>query len=158
MRELVLLRHAEAMQSGPDGRDGERPLSLHGEAQARAAGAWLVEHHAAPDVVLCSPARRTQMTLAEVQRALVLPEPVFLPQIYQATPGVLLALIESQAPAAHQVLLVGHNPGLEQLLTLLTEGRSAGGRGLAPASVAWVELADDVLEPGHGRLRHLFAP
>ncbi len=158
MRELLLLRHAEAMQSGPDGRDGERPLSLHGEGQARAAGTWLAAHHAAPDAVLCSPARRAQMTLGEVQRVLPLPAPVFLPQIYQATPGVLLSLIEAQSPVARQLLLVGHNPGLEQVLALLTEGRSAGGRGLAPASLAWIELADDVLEPGCGRLRHLFSP
>lgn len=158
MRELLLLRHAEAMQNGPDGRDGERPLSLHGEAQARATGVWLAAEHAAPAAVLCSPARRAQMTLNEVRKALSVPEPVFLPQIYHATPGVLLTLIEAEAPAARQVLLVGHNPGLEQTLALLTEGRSAGGRGLAPASLAWIELDGDLLEPGRGRLRHLFSP
>ncbi|HEU0277548.1 MAG TPA: histidine phosphatase family protein [Rhodanobacteraceae bacterium] len=158
MRELLLLRHAEAMQSGPDGRDGERPLSLHGEVQARATGAWLDAEHAVPDVVLCSPARRAQMTLTEIRKSLPVPEPVFLPQIYQATPGVLLTLVEAEAPEARQVLLVGHNPGLEQTLALLTEGRSAGGRGLAPSSLAWIELAEDLLEPGRGRLRHLFSP
>jgi len=56
------------------------------------------------------------------------------------------------------VLLVGHNPGMEQLLALLTEGRSAGARGMSPAALAWIELADDVLEPGHGRLRALWSP
>jgi phosphohistidine phosphatase SixA len=158
MRELLLLRHAEAMSAGPDGRDTERPLSLHGEAQARAAGAWLAEHGAAPDAVLCSPARRTQMTADAVGKALRVPKPQFVHAIYRATPGELLALIENHAPDARQVLLVGHNPGMEELLALLTEGRSAGARGMSPATVAWIELTDDALEPGHGRLQALLSP
>lgn len=158
MRELLLLRHAEAMSVGPDGRDTERPLSLHGETQARAAGAWLAEHGAAPDVVLCSPARRTQMTADAVGSALRAPQPQFIHAIYRATPGELLALVESHAPDAHQVLLVGHNPGMEELLALMTEGRSAAARGMSPATVAWIELADETLEPGHGRLRALWSP
>jgi phosphohistidine phosphatase SixA len=153
-----LLRHAEAMSAGPDGRDTERPLSLHGEAQASAAGAWLAEHGAAPDAVLCSPARRTQMTSDAVGKALRMPRPQFVHAIYRATPGELLALIENHAPDAHQVLLVGHNPGMEELLALLTEGRSAGARGMSPATVAWIELTDGVLEPGHGRLQALWSP
>ncbi|MGN6190975.1 MAG: SixA phosphatase family protein [Rhodanobacteraceae bacterium] len=158
MRELLLLRHAEAMSAGPDGRDTERPLSLHGEAQARAAGAWLAEHGAAPDAVLCSPARRTQMTVDAVGKALRVPKPQFVHAIYRATPGELLALIENHASDARQVLLVGHNPGMEELLALLTEGRSAGARGMSPATVAWIDLTDDALEPGHARLQALWSP
>lgn len=158
MRELLLLRHAEAMNAGPDGRDSERPLSAHGEAQARAAGQWLVEQGADPDVVLCSSARRAQMTADAACVALRTRTPRFLPAIYQATPGELLALVENHAADARQVLLVGHNPGMEQLLALLTEGRSAAARGLSPAALAWIELPGDALEPGHGRLRALWSP
>lgn len=158
MRELLLLRHAEAMAAGPDGRDSERPLSLHGEAQAQAVGVWLAEQGAAPEVVLCSSARRAQMTADAAGKALRMPTPDFLPAIYQATPGELLALIEAHAPDARQVLLIGHNPGFEQLLALLTEGRSDGARGMSPATAAWIELADDALEPGHGRLRAIWSP
>lgn len=158
MRELLLLRHAEAMSVGPDGRDSERPLSLHGEAQARAAGAWLAERGAAPDAVLCSPARRTQMTADAVGRTLRLPEPQFMHAIYRATPGELLTLVENHVPDARQILLVGHNPGMEELLALLTEGRSAAARGMSPATIAWIVLADGALEPGHGRLRALWSP
>ncbi len=158
MRELLLLRHAEAMSVGPDGRDTERPLSVHGEAQARAAGMWLAGHGAAPDAVLCSAARRAQMTADAVDKALRMPKPQFVHAIYRATPGELLALVENHAPDAQQVLLVGHNPGMEELLALLTEGRSAGARGMSPATVAWLELTDGALEPGHGRLRALWSP
>lgn len=158
MRELLLLRHAEAMNAGPDGRDVERPLSVHGETEARAVGAWLFAQHAAPDAVLCSSARRAQMTADEVLRVVHTPAPIFLPAIYEATPGELLALVERHAPTARQILLVGHNPGVEQLLALLTEGRSADARGIAPATLAWIEVPDDNLEPGHGRLRTLWSP
>lgn len=158
MRELLLLRHAEAMDAAPDGRDIERPLSLHGEGQARAVGAWLASQDIAPDAVLCSAARRAEMTAAAVCAQLRAPPPQLLPAIYQATPGELLALVELHAGEAQCVLLVGHNPGLEQLLALLTEGRSAGGRGLAPATLARVELVDGLAEPGCGRLRALWSP
>lgn len=157
MRELLLLRHAEAMSGGPDRRDAERPLSLHGEEQARAAGAWLAER-AMPEAVLCSPARRAQMTFDALARSLPVRAPLFLPGIYEATPGELLTLLETHASAARRVLLIGHNPGLEQLLALLTEGRSAGARGLSPATLAWLEFDADVLEPGRGRLRALWSP
>jgi phosphohistidine phosphatase SixA len=158
MRELLLLRHAEAMAAGPDGRDIERPLSLHGDGQARAVGSWLAGQNALPDAVLCSPARRAQMTADAVGKSLRMPAPQFLPAIYQATPGELLALVENHATDANRVLLIGHNPGLEQLLALLTEGRSAAARGMSPASLAWIELLDAALEPGHGRLRAIWSP
>ena len=157
MRELLLLRHAEAMSAGSDTRDMERPLSVHGEHQARAAGVWLAGQ-AAPDAVLCSPARRAQMTFDALATALPVREPLFLPGIYGATPGDLLTLVEAHAPDARQTLLIGHNPGLEQLLALLTEGRSAEARGLSPATLAWIEFAGDALEPACGRLRALWSP
>jgi phosphohistidine phosphatase SixA len=98
------------------------------------------------------------MTADAVGKALRVPKPQFVHAIYRATPGELLALIENHAPDARQVLLVGHNPGMEELLALLTEGRSAGARGMSPATVAWIELTDDALEPGHGRLQALWSP
>lgn len=121
-------------------------------------GAWLTAQQAAPDAVLCSPARRARMTADAVGRSLRMATARFLPVIYQATPGELLALVENHAPEARQVLLIGHNPGLEQLLALLIEGHSTAARGMTPAMLAWIEMADGTLEPGHGRLRMLWTP
>lgn len=157
MRELLLLRHAEAMSAGPDSRDIERPLSLRGERQARAAGDWLAGQPA-PDAVLCSAARRAQMTCDALARSVQIPTPQLLPAIFRASPGELLTLIEAHAPQARRILVIGHNPGLEQLLALLTQGRSAGARGLTPATLAWIEFPDEALEPGRGRLRTLWSP
>ena len=62
-RTLVLLRHAKAEAAGSDAPDdAERPLTARGHADAAAAGAWLARHGLLPDVVICSPARRTRQT------------------------------------------------------------------------------------------------
>jgi phosphohistidine phosphatase len=155
MRELILLRHAEAMQIALGGSDRARPLSLRGEQESREAGAWLHAQGASFDAVLCSPARRAQMT---VERALDVfgtqaPAPRFLAEIYEATPGTLITLLEQHASTANRVLLVGHNPGMEQLLALLVHGRSDDARGMPPAGVAWIELQGSGFEPGSARLR-----
>ncbi|MBS0431588.1 MAG: histidine phosphatase family protein [Proteobacteria bacterium] len=160
MRDLILLRHAEALPLSAGGNDRDRPLSLRGEAEARDAGAWLRAQNAVLDAALCSPARRARMT---VERALdaegadLLPR--FVAGIYEATPGDLLALLEQHAADAQGVLLVGHNPGLEQLLALLTEGVSDPVRGMPPASVAWLRLDETrPLDPGSAGLRAFWSP
>ena len=163
MRELILLRHAEAMQIALGGSDRARPLSLRGEQEAREAGAWLRGQGAAPDAVLSSPARRAQMTVERVLDALfahAAPSliPKLVPEIYDATPGALIALLEQHVASARQVLLVGHNPGMEQLLALLVSGRSPDARGLPPAGLAWLELQDSGFEPGSARLRAFWSP
>jgi len=162
MRELILLRHAEAMQIALGGSDRARPLSLRGEQEARDAGAWMRAGGAQPDAVLCSPARRAQMTVERALDALFThasaPIPKFVPEIYEATPGMLLALLEQHAANAHRVLLVGHNPGIEQLLALLVQGRSEDARGMPPAGIARIELQDAGFEPGSARLRAFWSP
>ncbi|GAP65695.1 phosphohistidine phosphatase SixA [Mizugakiibacter sediminis] len=156
MRELILVRHAEAMQSAPDGSDRERPLSLRGEAEAVAAGRWLLDQGAHPAHVLCSPARRAQMTAERLLATLGPLRPRYEPAIYDATPGELLALLDA-LPQAPQTLLIGHNPGLERLVALLVSGRSVDYRGMPPAAVAWIRI-DGALEPGTGRLHRFWSP
>jgi len=160
MRELILLRHAEALPAAADGGDRERPLSLRGEEEARQAGAWLREQGATLDAALSSPARRAQMTVERALDALGNGvKPRFVAGIYEATPGDLLALLEQHASAARQVLLVGHNPGLEQLLALLTQGYSDRARGMPPAGVAWLQMIEArALEPGSATLRAFWSP
>jgi phosphohistidine phosphatase SixA len=154
-RELLILRHAKAEPQAAGGGDFERPLADKGRRQAGEVKAWLGKHHARPARVLCSPSARTRET-AE----LALPDAAadFDPAIYEATPGTLLALVDGAATDGLTVL-IGHNPGLEQLVALLAEGRSDEFRGLPTAGVAWFELpASGAIEPGSAKLKAFWSP
>jgi phosphohistidine phosphatase SixA len=157
MHDILLLRHAAAMSSSADGTDGGRPLSQLGEHEARKAGRWLAAHDVRPDRVLCSPARRTVMTARAVMDALDHGvEPTLEPSIYEAMPGTLISLLDQHADAG-TILLIGHNPGLEQLVGLLTEGSSTESRGMPPAGLAWLR-ATMPLQPGAARLHAFWSP
>lgn len=157
MHDIVLLRHAAATSSAPDGTDAGRPLSNLGEQEARAAGEWLRGHALKPSQVLCSPTSRSLMTAEKVLSVLECRiEPTIEPDIYEAVPGTLISLIENHAVEG-PLLLVGHNPGIEQLVGLLCEGRSSEVRGVPPAGVAWLR-AELPLEPGGAHLHAFWSP
>lgn len=158
MRELILLRHAEAVPiEAAGGDDQQRPLSPRGEQEAQAAGLWLIAHGARPDRVLCSPSQRTgetaRLALAALESA---PVPRMEAEIYDATPGELLTLLDQHNDAG-VVMLVGHNPGIEQLVALLAEGRSDEFRGMPPGAMAVLHL-NGPLEPGNARLDAFWSP
>ncbi|TPG09693.1 histidine phosphatase family protein [Rhodanobacter glycinis] len=157
MQELILLRHAEAVPIETAGDDQQRPLSARGEQEAQAAGLWLAAHGVRPERVLCSPTRRTDETtrlaLAAIDSA---PIPQMLGEIYDASPGELLALLDQHDDAC-TVMLVGHNPGIERLVALLVEGRSDEFRGMPPGALAVLHL-NGPLEPGNARLDAFWSP
>jgi len=153
MHELILLRHAEA-EPGHEGKDDrKRKLTEHGKREARAAGEWLASHKIKYDRILCSPAERTKQTAA---LALGHVKPRYEEGIYEATPGDLYELLDSQSDA-ERVVLVGHNPGIEQLVAFLTEGRSEDYRGMPPGGMARLVI-DGPLEPGKAKLETFWSP
>ncbi|MGN6227337.1 MAG: SixA phosphatase family protein [Dyella sp.] len=157
MLELILLRHAEALPATAGDDDRQRRLSGHGEQEARAAGRWLSSHGARPQRVLCSPAERTRATANLALEALGdSPELQLADEIYDATPGELLALLD-QHDEVGTVMLVGHNPGIERLVALLVEGRSDDFRGMPPGGLAVLHL-NGALEPGNARLDAFWSP
>jgi phosphohistidine phosphatase SixA len=157
MHELILLRHAEAVPIEDGIEDRDRSLSPRGEHEAQAAGLWLAAHDLRPARVLCSPTRRTNETtrlaLAAIEAA---PVPQLAEEIYEATPGELLVLLDQHGDAG-TVMLVGHNPGIERLVALLVEGRSDEFRGMPPGGMAVLHL-DGALEPGSARLDAFWSP
>jgi phosphohistidine phosphatase len=148
-RTLVILRHAKA--ANPDGLpDAERPLTDRGHADAAAAGAWLVHSGLIPDLVLCSPSRRTRQTWHGVALGLATaPEVRYEEAIYAASVRSLLAAVRASAPDAATVLLIGHNPGLSELSALLDPDR-ADDEGLRTAGIAVHSLSGAWTDFGNG--------
>ncbi len=158
MRELILLRHAHAEPADNGQADIDRPLSPHGLAEAEAAGRWLHEQRLVPDRVLCSPARRTRETLEAVLSLTGYVEQRLEDRIYDAAPGTLAALLDEHREV-ERLLVVGHNPGLEQLVALMHSGQSGDYRGMPPAAVAVLSLPmEAAIEPGIARLAAFWWP
>ena len=157
MRQLILLRHAHAESATAGQDDIARPLSATGLAEARAAGDWLREHGLRPDRVLCSTAARTRETLAalgDIGAGEIYEDA----SIYEASPGTLASLADANRDA-ERLLLVGHNPGLEQLAALMHSGMTGDYRGMPPGGIAVLTLPVDVnIEPGIATLSAFWWP
>lgn len=158
MQTLMILRHAKAVpwDSMPD--DFSRPLNSIGQAHAAAVADWIAENLEPPRMVICSPSQRTRETLApiiEVARELE-QNTRFLPQIYGASFGTLVNVLDHAFAEANSVMVVGHNPGLEHLLfeTIASSQREQINR-LATGTLVVIEFDPDWAEAqGRGRIAH----
>src|SRR5690606_9461968 len=143
---------------GPGQADLDRPLSPEGQAEAEAAGRWLREQRMLPDLVLCSPSRRTRETLEAVLAVVGYVDQRLESSIYDATPGTLAALVDQHREVG-RLMLVGHNPGLERLVALLHSGQSGDYRGMPPGGIALLRLpAAAEVEPGVASLVDFWWP
>lgn len=141
-RTLVILRHAKADRPGGVS-DFDRPLTERGHADAAAAGRWLVSRGYAPDLVLCSPARRTRQTWHGVALALDrAPTVRYERELYESGSAQLVALLTSLEPEPATVLLVGHNPTVS-LLSQQLGGGSGDSDGLRTSGIAVHRVAAD---------------
>jgi phosphohistidine phosphatase len=118
-RRLVIVRHAKS--AWPDDvPDTQRPLNKRGRRAAPAAGRWLRDRVGHVDAVVCSPAARTRETwgliAAELDGAAA---PIFDERVYAATAETLLAVVRGIPDNAGSALLVGHNPGVSELVAVL---------------------------------------
>ena len=124
-RRLIVLRHAKSAWP-PGVLDEERPLGPRGRRDAPVAGQWLRASACLPDAVVCSPARRTRETWELAGRELrEVPDVVFDPRVYEASGGQLLAVVRETAGSLRTLLLIGHNPGVQDLVLTLANHASA---------------------------------
>jgi phosphohistidine phosphatase len=120
MKRLYLLRHAKSGWDDPVARDFDRPLNARGRKGARLVGEYLHAHHFAVDRIVASPAVRVVETLEYMADGLGIHiDPVWDKRIYLASAEALLEVAQETPDEAESVMLVGHNPGFEDLALLL---------------------------------------
>lgn len=121
-KQLLILRHAKSDWSANYNRDIERPLNTRGKNDAGLIGSWIAEHHLEPDYILCSPAKRTRSTIDNLSGHIEITgiQTVYPNVLYLADLDTLLTIIRNAPEPVQRLLLVGHNPGLEELLCYLS--------------------------------------
>jgi len=146
-RQLLLMRHGKS-EWNREIDDFERPLKKRGKRGAQRMGAWLKVQKILPDFIICSPAERAYNTAAKLTKAMGLTvQDIYVDErIYEANLEQLQAVLADCPKEAKRVLVVGHNPGLEDLLYYLQAGQLAAsedGKLLATATLALLEMPED---------------
>jgi phosphohistidine phosphatase len=121
VKRLTLLRHAKSSWAEHGLADDDRPLSNRGRHDAPRMGERLAARGLQPDLILSSPAVRARQTAALAAPAFrhAVIETRFESDIYLASPGELLRVLSHVDDTFHDILLVGHNPGLTTLANML---------------------------------------
>lgn len=121
MKKLYLLRHAKSDWHAKAASDFERPLNKRGRNNARAVGHWMASQRIVPDLIISSPALRAWQTSTFVCAALGIDSSSiqFNSNLYLADIKTLLSCIKNVPADSQAVMLVGHNPGMEELLAYL---------------------------------------
>lgn len=122
-RKLIIMRHAKSDWKDHSLADFDRPLNKRGAKDAPRIAQWMVTQNLKPDILICSPALRARQTASEIIKHLKLPETsvVFDKQMYLASTNTLFNIVRTQNDECGTVMLVGHNPGLENLALAITE-------------------------------------
>jgi len=145
MKILTLLRHAKSGWDDPSLRDFDRPLNPRGRRAAATVGREMRRLGLGFDVVVASPARRVIETLDEVEKAFGTLAPCYDQRLYLAPPETLLEVARETGEEAESLLLVGHNPGLEELvLRLSAKGALRGEAEVKYPTATLAEMRFDV--------------
>jgi len=167
MRTILLFRHAKSSRDDAGLLDFDRPLAERGRRDAPRMGVEIARRGWMPDVALVSAARRTRETWTLADKAMEARVPAtFLDSIYEAEWQTLLAALRGVDPAIDTALMVGHNPGMEDLALELAGGDSspaaleALGTKFPTAAVARLEFDGEwaKLTPGRARLVDFMRP
>jgi phosphohistidine phosphatase len=147
-RELLLLRHAKSDWGSSAKADFDRPLAKRGLRDAPRVGKWLYREGLVPTLIISSPAKRAMETALHVCKGLDYKKKHIRWEaaIYEAGVEALLEVLASCDNAGQTVLLVGHNPGLEDLLRYLADGDiddPIDAKLLPTAALARLEMPDE---------------
>jgi phosphohistidine phosphatase len=164
---LMIFRHAKAEKGAPGARDRDRPLAPRGLKEAPRMGTYMARHRLVPRHALVSPSRRTRETWDGLAAALPAGIPVFYDdRLYDAAPEAIVAVLKETPAAVRTLIVVGHNPGLQEAARLLiaagdVEARERLNEGLPTSGLAVIDFAGndwDKLHPRSGRLERFVTP
>ncbi len=159
MKTLLILRHAKSSWDRPDLSDHDRPLNRRGERDAPRIGQLLFERDLVPDLILSSTARRAHDTVIALTEACgYAGEVLFRRELYHAEVADCLESLRLLPDDVQRVLVVGHNPTLEELLYHLTDESEP----LPTAALALIRLPihswHHLTEATQGELISLWTP
>ena len=164
-RRLWLLRHAKSSWDDPDLADEERPLAPRGERDAAAMARHLASSDVRPDLVLCSSGLRARQTLAAVLPSLGEQlEALIEAELYTFGAAGVLERLRRVGDDVASVMVIGHNPALEELaLSLAPAGRDRDrlAEKFPTCALAVIDLPGGTwasLGEGAGELRELVTP
>lgn len=124
MKTLLILRHAKSSWDNPNLSDYDRPLNKRGKRDAPRMGEHIHQQDLVPDRILTSSAKRARKTASKVARACSYAGKIKqLDSFYHALPGVYYETLQDISEKHQIVMVVGHNPTMEQLVRQLTVER-----------------------------------
>jgi phosphohistidine phosphatase len=159
MKTLLILRHAKSSWNNANMTDHDRPLNERGKRDAPRAGRALAAQDVVPELIITSTAERA-MSTAEAAAAATNdpPELKYERRLYLASPLTILKILQELGNGPQRVMVVGHNPGLEELVYHLTEEPEA----MPTAAIAQVDLPitawSELNETTRGRLSWYWQP
>jgi phosphohistidine phosphatase len=159
MKTLLLLRHAKSSWKQPELNDHDRPLNKRGKREAPKVGQYIKNNDLLPDLILCSTARRARDTAQTVADESGYDGDIEqLADLYLSDTTCCLDVLRRLPDEVNRVLIVGHNPDLEALLTLLTDVSEH----MSTAALAQIDLPitcwAELNEATDGRLQRLWTP
>lgn len=159
MKTLLILRHAKSSWDDPGLKDHDRPLNHRGVHDAPRMGRLIVDEDLVPEIIISSTAARAESTAQLAARVMdPTPEIETTRDLYLASPHTYLDVLADHAGEADVVMVVGHNPGITALVTILTGELEE----MPTAALAVVELDIDdwarIDRVDHGRLIAFWRP
>jgi len=157
--QLYLLRHANAESWSPLSNDFSRSLTPEGTRHAQILSDWVQKTLSPPDTIFCSPAKRTRETLAPLLAAWpqLLATTDYVESMFGASLNMLLTLAEEAFSFSANLMMVGHNPGLEYLLENVLRQEHAASIGyFSEGTLAVIEFPGGFKrDTPTGKLNHL---
>ena len=151
MKTLLILRHAKSSWKDAGLLDHDRPLNKRGKRDAPRVGRLILQQGLVPDLIISSTAKRARSTAKRVAKACGYGGEIrSTPQLYHAPAGIYIEVLNYLSDDYSRVMVIGHNPGMEELVARLARSCTMPTAALANVSLPidkWSEL--DGATKGH---------